>query len=239
MKGFAISYSLGKDGSLAFWRALQDGLSPVCLVTMFRVDAQRSWFHGADEKLLKACAACLDLPALILPASSHDYASVFENGLVRAREMGAEYCVFGDIDLEPNRRWEEERCQGAGLSPLFPLWNQARERVIDDLLSDGFKCVIKTIAADLLPLDERKKRAFCEKYLGKPLTREFAEKLRDMGLDACGENGEYHTLTTDGPIFKKPLSLRFGKILWLDKHATIEIEAEGVMAGGEKREPEV
>jgi len=30
-------------------------------------------------------------------------------------------------------------------------------------------------------------------------------------VDACGENGEFHTLVTAGPLFRQPLALELGQ----------------------------
>ena len=42
------------------------------------------------------------------------------------------------------------------------------------------------------------------------LSPEEFEELTDLGCDAFGEDGEYHTLVVDGPIFLSPLLVRFG-----------------------------
>ena len=38
------------------------------------------------------------------------------------------------------------------------------------------------------------------------MTKELALKIKDTGADMCGENGEYHTLVVDGPIFKNRIN---------------------------------
>jgi diphthamide synthase (EF-2-diphthine--ammonia ligase) len=35
------------------------------------------------------------------------------------------------------------------------------------------------------------------------------EEIQKAGADPCGENGEYHTLVYDGPIFKKPVDIKY------------------------------
>jgi len=32
-----------------------------------------------------------------------------------------------------------------------------------------------------------------------------------LGVDPCGENGEYHTVVTSSPLFREPLRLEFGE----------------------------
>ena len=37
--------------------------------------------------------------------------------------------VFGDIDLEPHREWEEKVCKSANLEAILPLWQQNRKEL--------------------------------------------------------------------------------------------------------------
>jgi diphthine-ammonia ligase len=46
-----------------------------------------------------------------------------------------------------------------------------------------------------------------EDYLGKIVTKELALVLQQKGIDACGENGEYHTLVLNCPLFKEKITL--------------------------------
>ncbi len=46
-----------------------------------------------------------------------------------------------------------------------------------------------------------------ERFLGKLLTMELVNELEQLGIDPCGEEGEFHTLVTDCPLFKNPVSV--------------------------------
>ena len=39
-------------------------------------------------------------------------------------------------------------------------------------------------------------------YLGKIIDSELIDVFESMGVDACGENGEFHTLVVNAPFFK-------------------------------------
>lgn len=43
-------------------------------------------------------------------------------------------------------------------------------------------------------------------------------------IDICGENGEYHTLAVDGPVFHKPLVFKTGDKIKLGNYAVIDIK---------------
>lgn len=95
---FAMSYSCGKDSTLALHKMLEQGHEPVCLVVMVNEKAGRSYFHGADSTMLERYAKALALPMITCPADGETYQAAFETGLSKAKAMGAEAACFGDID---------------------------------------------------------------------------------------------------------------------------------------------
>ena len=52
-KTFVMSYSCGKDSTLALHKMLAAGHTPLALLVMFNQDQERSWFHGVDRPLLE------------------------------------------------------------------------------------------------------------------------------------------------------------------------------------------
>ena len=49
-------------------------------------------------------------------------------------------------------------------------------------------------------------------------------QLKAAGIDICGENGEYHTLVTDGPIFQEPLHFKVWDKLVFGDYAVADIQ---------------
>lgn len=211
---FAMSYSCGKDSTLALHKMLEQGHEPVCLVVMVNEAVDRSYFHGADPAMLERYSKALALPMILCPAKGETYQAAFETGLMKAKAMGAEAVCFGDIDIEENRRWEEERCRAVGLTPCFPLWQQGREELVHELIRLGYKCLIKTVNRAALPME----------LLGTYLDENAVSVMKSAGIDICGENGEYHTLTVDGPIFREPLLFQVGENLILGDYAAADIK---------------
>ena len=87
---FAMSYSCGKDSTLALHKMLAQGNEAVCLVICFNETAGRSYFHGADNEMLQRYSEVLGLPILLCPTTGDDYAQAFEAGLDQDKAMGAE-----------------------------------------------------------------------------------------------------------------------------------------------------
>ena len=106
---------------------------------MYRGDAGRSWVHGLDRPMLSGLADALGLPLLCCEASEQTYTADMERTMRQARDMGAEACVFGDIDAEEHRRWDESRCAAAGLKAELPLWRRDRMENAAEAVRLGYR----------------------------------------------------------------------------------------------------
>ena len=106
---FAMSFSCGKDSIYALDKMLQDGNTPAALIVSCSSVSGRSFFHGADEALIDAYSEALGIPCIKTFADGEDYSEKFEEGLKRAKEMGAECVCFGDISLLSSKKWNESR----------------------------------------------------------------------------------------------------------------------------------
>lgn len=210
---FAMSYSCGKDSTLALHRLTESGNEPVGLLVMVNQELNRSWFHGADIQLLNKISRALEIPLILVPSSGEEYHTSFEEGILRARKLGAEMIGFGDIDIEENRRWSTDRCDAAGVRAEFPLWQQDRRRIVEEIISNGYQCIVKSIDNRLLPRE----------LLGRTLDQKTADIMASCGVDICGENGEYHTLAVGGPVFRHNLYYKLGDILNFGDRSVIDI----------------
>jgi len=210
---FAISYSGGKDSALALHRMVTSGHKPVALITTVNTLINRSWSHGIDDELLLAVSESLKIPLILCQCSADGYEQAFVRSLEKAREMGADSCVFGDIDIDGHKAWDEEQCEKAGLNCILPLWKQNREALVRETLSVGFKAVINVIDCSILD----------DSFLGKDLSAALVEKIKAAGADPCGENGEYHTFVYDGPVFSSPISIQTEKIIDLGAYKAVDI----------------
>lgn len=199
---FVCSWSGGKDSALAFHRAVRAGLRPVALLTMLQEDGARSRSHGLRPEVLDAQAEALGLPLLRGHATWDGYEASFIDQLRRAKALGAEAAVFGDIDLQPHRDWEEKVCGEAGLTPLLPLWLEPRRKLVDEWLAAGFRARLVAVREGRLPRE----------FLGRILNLPLVAEIEALGCDACGEAGEYHTVVEDGPGFRSALHLEPGAI---------------------------
>jgi len=214
-KKFVASYSGGKDSVLAIHKATKQGMTPVALITTYNTDKKRSHFHGIPAPVLDNVAESIGIPVWFMETSGDEYTKNFEKKLYKAKEQGVTICVFGDIDLEGHLKWCTERCENAGIEPLFPLYGCSRESVVYDFIESGFTAYFTNI--DTARLNED--------LLGKQLTKETLLEIKAQGADICGENGEYHTFVSNGPIFKNPVLFTFGEKIVENNRATLPLIA--------------
>jgi len=196
---------------------VQKGHEPIGLIVMYNTTEKRSWFHGADKELLTSISKSLEIPLKCYDTDGMDYDTVMEKALSEWKERGAEGCVFGDIDITGHKTWNEERCRKADLIPILPLWNENRERLVGEVISAGYKCLIKCVHPEKLPRD----------FLGKIIDEDLLDAMKPYGIDLCGENGEYHTIVVDGPLFHTPVPYQLGEILELEYVTAIELKIIG------------
>ena len=200
---FFSSWSGGKDSCLALHRARMAGAKPACLLTIISEDGMRSRSHGLRRDVIEAQAAAMGIPLLTRCATWAGYETAFIDALHEIREKGIESGVFGDIDFPPHLEWEEKVCAQADIRPYLPLWGDARPALLHEFIALGYKALI-------IRVNENKLN---RQFLGRIIDRKIIAEFQKIGIDPCGENGEYHTVVVDGPTFSRPLPVTTGSSL--------------------------
>lgn len=196
-EAFCCSWSGGKDSCLALYRARANGAIPAYLLTMLVEDGQRTRSHGLAVAVVRQQAQSLGIPLAYAATSWSDYETSFIRLLREVRAQNIQVGVFGDIDIDDHRAWEEKVCAAATLKACLPLWKAERRALLDEFLGLGFCATIVAVKANTLGPE----------FLGRRLSNELTNQFAEQGLDPSGENGEYHTVVTDGPLFAHPLLL--------------------------------
>jgi uncharacterized protein (TIGR00290 family) len=195
----AISWSGGKDSCAALHRTHTD-FDIVAMVTMFDEAVERSRSHGLRPEVLAAQADRLGLRQVIGRCTWETYDAAFAGALRELKADGVTHVVFGDILFEEHRRWAKAMAGEAGLVAVEPLFGCSTDRLFEEWVSSHADALIVTTCASLLD----------ETWLGRPLRREMADEFARLGVDPCGERGEYHTVVTNSPLFLEPLALDIG-----------------------------
>ena len=139
----ACSWSGGKDSCYALMRTLQNGHTLKAVVNMMNENGKISRSHGLPLSILEQQARAMQVPLIAEATSWNEYQLHFVQSLNRIREnFSVEAMVFGDIDLQQHRDWEEMVCSKANLQALLPLWKEERAALVQEMLDTGMDIMI-------------------------------------------------------------------------------------------------
>ena len=192
MKNIACSWSGGKDSCYALMLAKAMGYVPVVLLNIMNENGRISRSHGLSLEILNSQAREAGLPLVTIPSTWEQYEKNFIHIL---KQMKSEYhfdaMVFGDIDIQAHRIWEEKVCREADIEAILPLWKKDRNELAVEIIAAGVESMIVSCNSHL-----------GEEFLGKIYDIELIKQLHHSAIDACGENGEFHSLVINCPLFK-------------------------------------
>ena len=189
------SWSGGKDSCLALWRAQKLGMTITYLLTALDESGLKTRSHGVSKALILAQGKALGIQNEFISASWQNYEQNFITKLRELHTKGINKAIFGDIDLILHREWEEKVCREANMTAVLPLWNKNRLSLVNEFLNLGFKARITCVDGRFLD----------ESFVGLEFDSEFIDSLPE-GVDACGENGEFHTFVYNGPNFSEAVN---------------------------------
>jgi len=206
MKPKAVfNWSSGKDSALALYKVLQeDQYEVTTLLTSINKEFQRISMHGVQMSLLGKQAKCLGFPLIKMELpkepSMEEYRDLMNKTMAEIQAMGITQSIFGDIFLEDLRKYREDQLKTIGMKAVFPLWKKNTTDLIHEFLDLGFKTIVTCVNETYLD----------KSFAGRIIDKDF---IRDLpkDIDPCGENGEFHTFTFDGPIFKEPVLFEIGE----------------------------
>jgi uncharacterized protein (TIGR00290 family) len=210
---FLCSWSGGKDSCFALMQSVQQGYSPKVLLNVLNEEGKISRSHGIPSAILRAQAEAASLPIRMMSSSWQDYEVKFTAALTELKQQfSLSHAVFGDIDLQAHRDWEEKVCMNAGLTAVLPLWQQNRKELVMQMLAAGIETMIVSC-----------NETMGERFLGRKITAELVTELEALGVDACGENGEFHTLVLNCPLFANRISVNILRTVKHEKYWFTEL----------------
>lgn len=207
-----LSWSGGKDAAWALHVLRQRGGTDVVgLLTTITDGYERVSIQGIRVDVLQAQARTTGLPVIEarIPQSADNaaYEASFAAALEQARERwpGIDRIAFGDLLLADIRAWREALCARLGWTALFPLFGSDTAKLAREMIAGGLRADVCCI--DTTQLDAR----FAGHAFDDALLRELPN-----GIDSCGENGEFHTCVSAGPMFAGAIALERGETVLRD-----------------------
>jgi len=215
-----LAWSSGKDSawSLHVLRR-QEGVEVAGLLTTVNESFGRVAMHAVRRELLEAQARAAGLPLVSVPipypCPNEVYEAAMARALETARAAGMGGGAFGALFLEDVRRYREERMAPTGLGLLFPLWGRPTRALAEEMIEGGLRARLTCV--DPRQLDPG--------FAGRAFDRDLLSAL-PAGVDPCGERGEFHTFTWDGPMFERPIPVRVGELVHRDGFAFADLLPE-------------
>jgi uncharacterized protein (TIGR00290 family) len=212
-----VAWSSGKDSAWALHEARRSGnFEMVGALTTVTDAFGRVSMHGIREELLRAQLEAAGLPAFVLyipfPCPNEVYEQKMSATLEGARAFGVTHMIFGDLFLADVRAYRERHLAGSGITPVFPVWGRQTAALAREMIGSGLEAHLCTVDLKKLP----------GSFAGRKFDGSLLASL-PAGVDPCGENGEFHSFVSAGPMFSRDLTIRVGETIERDGFAYADL----------------
>jgi uncharacterized protein (TIGR00290 family) len=220
-----VSWSSGKDSAFALCEARRLGLAEIVgVLTTVNEHYDRVAMHGVRSELLDRQIAALGLPAIKVlipsPCTNEIYEARMAAACADISAAGIHHMVFGDLFLEDIRTYRERNLAAMGMTAIFPLWGRQTRQLAQDMIESG-------LVSHVVCLDPKR---MTPRFAGR---RFDAALLKDLpaNVDPCGENGEFHTVVTEGPMFAESIRVSIGETVERDGFIFTDVIPNGSPRG--------
>jgi uncharacterized protein (TIGR00290 family) len=205
MQKLVLSWSGGKDSAMSLYELrCSNQYEVVGLLTTVTQDYDRISMHGVRRILLEKQAESVGVPLrkILIPktCTNEIYERLMAEEMEQLKREGIFQVAFGDIFLQDLKDYREQNLAKAGMKGVFPIWKRDSRELVESFINLCFKSIITTCDP----------RVSGEEFCGRVIDKRFLSEL-PVSVDPAGENGEFHSFTFDGPIFKQPVSFTVGE----------------------------
>ncbi|HEU5016950.1 MAG TPA: ATP-binding protein [Pseudolabrys sp.] len=212
-----IAWSSGKDSAWALHEIrCRDDYEIVGALTTVTDTFARVSVHGVREQLLLAQLDAAGLKPLIVripyPCPNEIYELEMAAAMQAARGCGVTHIVFGDLFLEDIRAYREAKLKETGIMPVFPLWQRPTAALARAMIASGMEAHLTTVDLKCLPAS----------FAGRRFDHSLLAAL-PVSADPCGENGEFHSFVSAGPMLSRRVAVRVGETVERDGFAFADL----------------
>ncbi len=196
-----ISWSGGKDSAWALHEVRRTGsFEIVAAITTIGKERDRIAMHDVPAALLKRQLELAGLPSIPVriswPCPNAEYEAAMDRAFAQARALGAHHALFGDLFLEDIRSYREAQLARTGIAGVYPLWGRSTAALAREMIAGGLQAWLVSVDLDKLPAA----------FAGRAFDSALLEALPPY-IDPCGENGEFHTFVTAGPMLAGEIAM--------------------------------
>lgn len=206
----AVLFSGGKDSTYAAWLASKEH-EIACLVTVESENTESYMFHTPNIGMAKIQAQCMEIPLewKLTKGVKEDELSDLADVINRSvRKYGIKGIVSGAIESSYQKTRIEKICSGLNLDSITPVWKREPEKVLKDMIENGFEIMITAVGAEGLG------KEWLGRIIDANCIHELSELGKQTGIHIAGEGGEFETIVTDCPLFRKRLVLLDYEKVW-------------------------
>jgi uncharacterized protein (TIGR00290 family) len=212
-----IAWSSGKDSAWALYETRQAGeFDIVGALTTVTDTFDRVSMHGVREELLHAQLDAAGLPAVVVripyPCPNEIYERKMAAAMREGKARGITHVIFGDLYLEDVRVYREARLKDIGIVPVFPLWQRPTAGLAREMIGAGVEAHLATVDLKTLPAS----------FAGRRFDASLLDALPG-GADPCGENGEFHSFVSAGPMLTRKIAVEVGETVERDGFAYADL----------------
>ena len=207
-----VSWSSGKDSAWALHvlRSDPQRWDVRGIFTTVNATDDRVAIQATPRAILQRQAERLALPLYEIPipnpCPNETYEAAMAAFLDRIRSLPddqrASTLAFGDLFLEDIRQYREASLAGTGFTPAFPIWGEPTAALAERMIAAGLRAIVTSVSG--LHLN----RSFAGRWFDLQFLADLPENV-----DPLGENGEFHTCATAGPMFQIPIPATPGRII--------------------------
>jgi len=214
-----IAWSSGKDSAWALHEARRIGEHDIVgALTTLTDGFARVSMHGVREELMLAQLDAAALPATIVripyPCPNEVYEREMGKAIEQVKARGVTHMVFGDLFLEDIRAYREKQLAGSGITPVFPLWLKPTAALAREMIASGVEAHLVVVDLKILPAALAGRRFDIGLLASLP-----------AGVDPCGENGEFHSFVSAGPMLARRIAVKVGDKVERDGFAFADLLA--------------
>ena len=215
-----IAWSSGKDSAWALHEARREGRYDIVgALTTVNDTFSRVAMHGVREELLMAQLEAAELAPVVVripyPCSNEIYEREIAAAMLAAQAGGITHVIFGDLFLEDIRAYREAKLNEIGMTAVFPLWQRPTDALAREMIAGGVEAHLATVDLKKLPAD----------FAGRRFDFELLNAL-PSDADPCGENGEFHSFVSAGPMLSRKIAVRVGETVERDGFAYADLVME-------------
>jgi uncharacterized protein (TIGR00290 family) len=200
MPNVVVSLSGGKDSMYALYAALKEGLDVNYL--LFITTGSKA--HVANRWLLKLVSEALGIPAVTVGGTISEIRRAL-------KKLRTDTLITGVMTTPEHIDYYKEICDPIKVKHYAPLWGKNPLIALKEMQQLGFRMLVVGVDASMAS-----SRDWLGKDLDDDMLREIERLERDQKMNPIGEQGEYHTLVLDCPIYKKTIKILKSQIVWED-----------------------